>query len=537
MLHILCPLVWKLPIVELDEMQMPIDISSGLIQMDSKHQSQYSQIQPVDYISDLNDHCLLHIFENLSTFQLIAVAQLSDRFFAICMRMIQKRPSTYYTAKLVEERIIDFELIKKSNRNNKLTLSETEAILKCVQGFVTTIYMTGSSFEVYMEGENKCKTLKLDCILNILNKYSKNLEHLHLSNFYIVKNMSNYKNIWKNLKSLHLSNYSMEETEIGEILLQAKQLHTFELEILYIPKLTIDYVENFEPQLLSGTCLFKLSKTVKSLTLRNCKGLKLFNLIKVFEINSQLEQFSYSSYHKDAIGMIIFGEVSKRLRNLTSLRLGRTGSNENVNIFKKIIIFQNLSTLANFKYMTSLLFDANGFNISNLLIKLAEKNILKELTIRNASVRTSKTDIPLFTSLNVFNLFFKNHEEITNNFFVTLSQSLHAPNIEEFDIEFVDSDFRYLYLSQFINGINTFLSPCMSLRKLLFKIPNLKINVKNYLQLVQIRQRTKYPYPLYIYMLRENMSLELSQYLHTNGNAYKHLIDFKVFYARSEYFF
>lgn len=278
-----------------------------------------------------------------------------------------------------------------------------------------------------------------------------------------------------------------------------------------------------------------------TLKLRNIKGLKLIHLLKVFEANSGLKHFSYSSYHQDSIGMIIYGQTTRRLKHLEHLHLGCTGNNDPKHLFSKIVNFHNLHSLANLKQMKGLLFDANGLNIENLLAKLARRNTVEVLTIRDASIKIKNYEkMPTFSSLRVFKLYFKDYDDMRDEFFANLGLSLFVPNLEQFDIEYINFSegfYRHLFLSKFISGLETFLSSARNLHKLLFKIPQLRISVRSFLQLVKMCEKWKRKSKLTVCLLRENITLELSQYLETNGAQFQNIIEFNIMFIYSEYFY
>lgn len=562
-LHLLCPLLWKLPKINMvesssEEASSPPQkaIEMGSEKEEEEIQQQVSSlssvlrplqaIEPepepepnlpqtegegVDYFSNLNEDCLLVILGNLHTFDLLAVAQINDRIHDICLSIARKRPATCYTASLIERRTLNFELIKKSNRNKKLSLLQVENILKRVGNYVTSIYMSSLSFEVVLRSKYPCKTLRINSLLNLVDTYCEHLEHIHLNNFYIKKDMDRFKRLWQNCKSLQLVNFNIIESQLATILEYASQLKTLQLELL--PSRSSNAIIGIPVEEITGSCLLNLPKCLEKLFLRNCKGLKLLNLVKVFEANSQLKHFSYSSYHKDAIGMILYGQISKRLKDLEHLRLGPTGEMDSGNTINKIIVMQNLLSLSCLDKLKKLLIDVNGLNVSNLLVKLAEKNTLEELTICNPTVK-SKCDVKAvpFSNLKVFKLFFKGQDDITDDIFTALAHNIQLPNMTEFHLQTSDCDEtlpNYLYMSHFVNGLNGLLAAAVYLRAIVFEIPNLKISVRNFLDLVRLRQKIKPKAKVSIYLWRENITLELFQYLETNGKSFKDIVNFKSY--------
>lgn len=555
-LQILCPLVWDLPNINMERTAIVSKQNGGTentVEV-NEHPSIVVVENQTDYFSNLNEDCLLPILTQLNTFELIAVSQINNYLNDICFMLINKRERDFYTTELIDEKILDFETISKSNRNRSLTFAETEALLKCVGGYIKTINLKSSTFKTRSIVLGQCKSLQLDCILQLINRYCArgNLERIYIDSFYLVKNAGQYTNIWKNLKTLSLINYSMDEHEVEAILKQTTQLNTFELELLYITRAYDDYVDGYDIQFLAGTCMFRLPKTVENLTLRNCRGLKLYNLIKILEFNKQILSFTYTSFYEDAFGAIVYGQIASRLKSLKSLRLGAIGnSSDNAKQFKRIVLHQNIASLANLSCLTKFVFDGNGLNVAKLFFKLAQNNTIIEMSIRNCCIQmdnesmANEDSVPSFTSLKILELFFTSKNDMTDDFFTGLAQVFRTPSLDDFYVEHIDfgnDELKPLYLTQFENGLELFLKSTMNLRRIMLKIPALRIAVHNYLRLMRLfdrmnRQRDV-PTELPIYLLRRNLTLELSQFLYRLEflNNYTRTIDFKLFFACSEYF-
>lgn len=507
-----------------------------------------------EYFSDLMEDCLLPILTQLNTFELIAVSQINNYLNGICFMLINKRPRDFYTTTLIDRKILDFHTISKSRGNRTLTFNETALLFKCVGNYVNTIILNNDSFETFSMVPGQCKSLQLDYILELLNVYCAdgNLEHIYINNFYLVKNAGKYKNIWKNLKTLSLINYSMDECEIEAILKQATQLHTLELELVYLTRSYPDYIEGFEIEEITGACMFQLSQTVQYLTLRNSRGLQLYNLMKIFELNSQIISFTYTSFHEDAFGPIVYGQIAHRLKNLRYLRLGEIGKNaDNIgHRFKSILLHQNMSSLANLNNLTKFVFDGNGLNVTNLLCKLAQNNTLTELTIRNCCINVKSNSIgddnlsSPFTNLKLLRLYFVSKEDLADDFFTGLAHIFQASNLNDLYVEhidFRDDESSHLYLTQFEIGLENFLKTVKNLKRIMFKIPVLRISVKNYLHLSRVLEGMNRPNEMQvglpIYLLRRNITMELSQYMNLLlRNNQRETIVFKLYFACSDYF-
>lgn len=501
------------------------------------------QSPPLDKFSSLNDDCVRSILQYLDIFELIAVRQLSSRFVAIADKEISTRKQEDFMPFLLKQKIVYFDLIKNRRPTRRITLYEAEKILKCVGNFVTKIHLNSCSFQAVTRREIIKKTIRLELLLRLIENYcdSGNLSGLVIWNFHMVENMRHFSSIWRNLRTLEIVNFDTRESELETILLDCENLGRLEIGVVEEDVwVDLDEDETMKNN-ITGSCLSSQPRTIRSLKLTNCKNLNLNALCRYFEQNPQLERFFYTKHPDNGIGIILYGQISRRLKNLRQLSLDGIGRLNNTHFHSSIINMQNINSLSNLKRLKKLKFDACGQDISLLLVRLANNEGLDELSLRNAVIdeRMYIKSVP-FTGLKIFKIYFKGLNEIFSSYLENISRIVHFLDLEDLHLEYMNIDQlgTRIDMEKIERGLLMLMERAPSVGRLFIRIPSLRINISNYKSLVSLCSQRPLQKKLCIYLSRRNMSSSLCQYIRDKQNKESHLlVEIKAVFCDFSYLF
>lgn len=499
---------------------------------------------PLDDFSSLNDDCLRLIFKYLDVFELIAVRQLSSRFVAIVDEELGKRKQEDFMPFLLKQKVLYFNLIKDRKRNRRLTLAEAENILKCVGSFVTKIQLASYSFQPLELREVVKKTIRIDLLLGLIEKYCdlSKLSELVIWNFYMVENMSYFTSIWRNLRVLEIVNFDTRESELEVILRSSKNLTRLEVGVLEEPNLPAAFEEDeWMANNITGSCLLSQPRTIRSLTLTNCKYLNLNILCRYFEQNPQLDRFFYTKHPQNSIGILLYGQISRRLKNLRQLSIDGISCISKSHLHSSIINLQNLNSLVHLKRLKKLRFDGCGQDISLLLVRLANNESLDELTLCNATVdqRLFVRSVP-FVGLRIFKICFSSIGEIFSSYLLNVSRIVHFSDLEELHLEYMNIDqlgFR-IEMEKVDRGLLLLVERAPSLGRLFIQVPCIRINVASYMALLNICSRRSEPMKLVLYLSRRNIAPSLVRFLADKHKAdHQQLLELKMLFCDFSYLY
>lgn len=484
-----------------------------------------SAVDALDYFSPVNDDCLLQILEYLDVFELIALRQTSRRFVPLVDEAIGKQRHEDFLPFLIKNKTLYFDLIKSRMSNRKLTLCETERILKCVGTFVDKIHLTSLPFQ--QSGKNE--RIQVEPLVTLIDKYCAggNLTSLHLGKFYLVEDLSRFVSVWENLRVLEIHCFEMWDAELKDIFLQCRNLIHLNVEIL-VDNHKSDTMES--PWKFTGSSLNSLGKSITSMRLSNCKDIQLNELCQFFERNPQMERFSYKKHVDNPIGIILCGQIARRLPNLKHLAIDCTESEYTKHAHTNIIQIQNLNSLTNLKKLTKLMFDACGQDVSSLLLRLAQNNQLEELLLRNAYISDQSSMYPIeFSTLKILKIGFRNVKTIDVSYLKNFKKMIFCPNMQEFHLEYYNAGPENHFVNLVESGLLALLAETPMLEKMFIKIPDFRMNVFHYLAILSTCRARPSKLKLYIYLARMNLTQSLIQHLQSNN--YDNLVELRPVFS------
>lgn len=207
-------------------------------------------------INDLNDECLLNIFNNLPIRDLIKMERVCQRWRRISLK-------SWEGVKNLD--------IKNEFCTESIQLNHLEGLLRRCGDYLTSLNLSWL---------NKSEHLPAEASIKIINKYCKNLSHLNICYTW---NETNYlhaldAHLVKNLKWLNIGNENFSDDHLPVLLKQATNLEQFVI-------VGYDCPEN---QLLN------LSKKCQTLAITNSLAVSNSMLKKLFDNHRKIQNLDIS---------------------------------------------------------------------------------------------------------------------------------------------------------------------------------------------------------------------------------------------------
>lgn len=478
-----------------------------------------------DYLSVLIDDCLLEILKYLDVFELILLRNLNQRLQAVVDSELEKRCKEPFEIQLLHKKTFYSDLLRHSKKEGGgIKVVEADRMLGCVGNYVSSIHLSGTSFESKLEREQHFSVVRLDLIMDSLLKHCVNgpLTDLTICNFYLMNRMSIYAPIWQKLDTLELVNYDMKENELEAIFKNCRQLVRLKLDLKGVPNKRCYGTEMLNCNKITGTCFLKLPNTLKEFNLRNCKGLDLNMLSTFFENNKQLEvlhySWHYSKRYPSTIGFEIYGIISKHLPNLKTLIVDNLGDRSELMCSTNMALnLRSLNSLGSLKYLKKLTIDVKNQNVSQMLIQFAQHGQLEELFMRNVQINPYTYDgLPTkFSSLKILRVRYTNLNALDSSYFLNLAKFFTFHNLIELHLEAerIASTSRRIELHELWPGLSCFIISCRKLYTIFLKIPSIELNIRDYHDVVIMSELRNILKSFQLYVSHQSVTKGLKSFL------------------------
>lgn len=282
-------------------------------------------------ILQLNDDCLITIFNEVDLLDLVALKKTCARFEGVCCDLLKRHKK------------LDLDNVC-SKTFGRMTMLDAKRILMELGPFAEHLIITRDTFA--KPGVR---------ILNLIPKHCSNLKELDIHDFTLTLNsLKSLESVFKALVSLRLVNCGIADN-IERNLALAKNLQRLDLS------------QNSE---ITGKCL-KVVKNLKYLNLESCQNIQGKPFITFSEHNKTLEFLNINCCSR-----LTAEAVKTMVANLTELRhLICNNLYDNVDP-------ATMALIAKLPHLTKVQFKINNFaSIDNILQAFTESNQLEHLDL------------------------------------------------------------------------------------------------------------------------------------------------------------
>lgn len=372
-----------------DSWHQPASSENNLAQADSSQEGESEGQSSQLHIYDLNDDCLIEVFNYLNCIDLSACDQTSVRFSHIANEVFRKKHTAI--------NLTDTTLSGYSNVGmNQLTLLQIRNLFVSFGSQIQKLKVASMSFKE----ENRYRVL--DLIIRSCNR----LRVLCLTGFYFKESL--YKisiTFFSNLEELSLSLCELNDS-IKRVFVQCQSLR----------KLTIQSDSN-----LNGACLTAHFPCLESITLVMNSDIEARNLYTFFRLNPQLKSVKIA-HCGGCIFDEIFPKIAKLLPDLESLII-------EVDYFQNFVT--NLMSLLRLEKLKELQLNCSMYSVASFIEALAAKGVIEVLHLSDGVLNDHLIDA-LIKCKRLQSLKLCSMPSVHNRFLVDLAKNL--PDLNDFHI-------------------------------------------------------------------------------------------------------